>query len=547
MNGAVLDSGCTQTVCGRSWLSNYIDSLTDDDRLKVKEKKSNTVFKFGDGKLFNSLKLATIPAKIGSKYVDINTDVINSELQSKNAMKLAKVKIDFGNDIINIFGEDIDISFTASGHYFIPISRTNKTISEIDESNPAERIVLNIANIASKSKEEKLKIVKKLHCQFGHASAQKLQKLVKSSSVKDVELLHLFDEIEKKCEICIKYKKPSLKPAVGFSLSKEFNDVISVDLKHISGTMFLHIIDNATRFSAAAVVKSKRQEEIVDIFIKHWIAIFGAPEMIISDNGGEFNNTLFTNMAELFNINVKPTAAESPWSNGMVERHNAILAKTIEKLSLEHKNNYPIDVIIAWAVNAKNSLHNCYGYSPNQLVFGHNPSLPSILTNALPAMEDSTNELLKRHLNAIAESRKAFIECEANEKLRRAIKSKLWPTTSLIYELGDEVYYKRNYSNQWKGPGTVIGKENKQVIVKHGGQHIRVHPCRLQLRNKYQSIDPILDDSNGNNLCKESTQKNVNRFYDDNVNENEDIAIKNTRIENISELNSSMSNDDLIN
>ena len=168
-----------------------------------------------------------------------------------------------------------------------------------------------------------------------------------------------------------------------------------MDLKHINGTTFLHIIDNATRFSATAVVKSKRQEEIVDIFIKHWIAIFGAPGMIISDNGDEFNNTLFTNMAELFNINVKPTAAESPWSNGMVERHNAILAKTIEKLSLEHKNKYPIDVIIAWAVNAKNSLHNCYGYSPNQLVFGHNPSLPSILTNELPAMEDSTNELLK--------------------------------------------------------------------------------------------------------------------------------------------------------
>ena len=75
-------------------------------------------------------------------------------------MKLAKVKIDFDNDIINIFGEDTDISFTASGHYFIPISRTNKAISDIDESNPAERLVLNIANIASKSKEEKLKITK---------------------------------------------------------------------------------------------------------------------------------------------------------------------------------------------------------------------------------------------------------------------------------------------------------------------------------------------------------------------------------------------------
>ena len=50
--------------------------------------------------------------------------------------------------------------------------------------------------------------------------------------------------------------------------------------------------------------------------------------MLISDNASEFDNSLFANMAEMFNINIKPTAAESPWSNGMVERHNAILAKT---------------------------------------------------------------------------------------------------------------------------------------------------------------------------------------------------------------------------
>ena len=173
-----------------------------------------------------------------------------------------------------------------------------------------------------KNKRRKIKIAKKLHCQFGHASVQKLQKLVKVSSIKDDELLNLLDVIEKNCEICIKYKKPSLKPAARFSLSKEFNDVISMDLKNINGITLLHIIDNATIFSLAAVVKSKRQEEIVDIFIKHWIAIFGAPGMIISDNGREFNDNLFTSMAEIFNIIVKLTAAESPWSNGMVEQHN---------------------------------------------------------------------------------------------------------------------------------------------------------------------------------------------------------------------------------
>ena len=75
------------------------------------------------------------------------TYVIDTELAlllSKNAMKLAKVKIDFDNDIMNIFGEDIDISFTEIGHYFIPISRTNEAISEVDKGNSMEHILLNI-------------------------------------------------------------------------------------------------------------------------------------------------------------------------------------------------------------------------------------------------------------------------------------------------------------------------------------------------------------------------------------------------------------------
>ena len=38
-------------------------------------------------------------------------------------------------------------------------------------------------------------------------------------------------------------------------------------------------------------------------------------------------------------------------------------------------------------------------------------------------------------------------------------------------------FIKQNNENMWKGPGIVIGKENKQILVKHGEQYIRVHPC----------------------------------------------------------------------
>ena len=61
------------------------------------------------------------------------------------------------------------------------------------------------------------------------------------------------------------------------------------------------------------------------------------------------------------------------------------------------------------------------------------------------------------------------------------------------------------------------------MIVKHGSQHIQVHPCWLQLRNKHQNINNIKDDSKDNNLCTElKAQKDVHQLYYD-VNENEDL------------------------
>ena len=100
---------------------------------------------------------------------------------------------------------------------------------------------------------------------YGHLT----QILFKASSINYDELIKLFVEIGNCCKICTKYKLLGLKPIVSFSLSKEFNNTVTVDLKEISGTKFLHIIDNATRFSTAAVVSSKQKEEIVDAFIKH--------------------------------------------------------------------------------------------------------------------------------------------------------------------------------------------------------------------------------------------------------------------------------------
>ena len=90
----------------------------------------------------------------------------------------------------------------------------------------------------------------------------------------------------------------------------------------------------------------------------------------------------------------------------------------INKLLIDNNNNYSVNILVAWAVSTKNTLHNYYGFSPNQLVYGKNPNFPSVLIDKPLALEGKTSsEIIANHLNAMHAARKAFIEAEASEKL----------------------------------------------------------------------------------------------------------------------------------
>ena len=94
LNHAVLDSRCTKTVCGLSWLDN-LETLSPEDKEKVVEKRSETKFRFGDGETVGSLKSVIIPVQIGNSEIMIQTDVISNELPlllSTDAMKKANTK-----------------------------------------------------------------------------------------------------------------------------------------------------------------------------------------------------------------------------------------------------------------------------------------------------------------------------------------------------------------------------------------------------------------------------------------------------------------------
>ena len=103
--------------------------LLEDDKKQVIERKSDASFRFGDSEEIKAIKSVEIPARIVGHCTSIKAEVVSKDiplLLSKKAMKYAKVNIDFVGDKIEIFGYDLDIIYSTSGHYFDIFVRTQK-------------------------------------------------------------------------------------------------------------------------------------------------------------------------------------------------------------------------------------------------------------------------------------------------------------------------------------------------------------------------------------------------------------------------------------
>ena len=320
----------------------------------------------------------------------------------------------------------------------------------------------------------------KLHRQFGHPTAKKLKKLVQDAEIHDSTLEREIDKVTRECDVCARYRRPCSRPVVSVPLASQFNEAVAMDLKSWGRKYFLVLVDLYTRYCTAVLISDKLATTIIKGIFRCWIVMFGAPRKFLSDNGCEFNNKEMRSLGEKFNIKIMTTAAESPWSNGVCERLNAVLGGMVNKILCDYPGT-DLEIALAWAVSARNALSTFSGFSPNQLLFGQNPSLPGVFYDDLPALEkeDVPADIVRHNLNALHASRRAFTQAESSERLARAFRHNVRDSDPGDVHYGDEVYYKRLGCDEWRGPGIVIGRDGKQYLVRHGGVYVRVHSCRL--------------------------------------------------------------------
>jgi transposase InsO family protein len=468
-NCAVLDTACTSTVCGRKWLQCFLGTLTDQERSSMQRSPGRKIFKFGGGEKLKSTESVCLPCTLAGKEVRIQVDVVDSDiplLLSLKSLKGAGVKLDLEKDEAVIFGRTVSLDFTSSGHYCVPVDKVQETsvysvsLEELDSGN-------------------RKKAIEKLHRQFVHPSPKRFIGLLKDANVWRDEFQSEVDQIYDSCVTCKQYAKTPARPVVSMPLASRFNEMVAMDLKLWGGNkLILHMVDMFTRLSVSVFVRSKRASDIVNSVMQHWAATWGMMGGMLFDNGGEFSNAEMREVGSMLGVNICTTPAESPWSNGLCERNHQVTDRMLEILKDENPST-DLGTLLAWANMAKNSLQMWNGFSSFQLVIGQNPNLPNIMTGQLPSLHGATSsECLHKHLNALHSARKAFIQCEADEKIRRALRHQVRAVEEK-FEPNDTVYYKREGHNKWLGPGKVIFQDGRLVFVRHGGVYVRVSTNRV--------------------------------------------------------------------
>lgn len=92
----------------------------------------------------------------------------------------------------------------------------------------------------------------------------------------------------------------------------------------------LTCVDRYTRWVEVLPMIDIRAETIATIFYAGWIARFGVPEIITTDQGRQFESSLFRELTNILGAQRIRTTAYNPQANGMIERTHRVIKAALK-------------------------------------------------------------------------------------------------------------------------------------------------------------------------------------------------------------------------
>ena len=163
-------------------------------------------------------------------------------------------------------------------------------------------------------------------------------------------------------------------------------------------------VDHFTRWTEAKATTDKSASSIAQFIVEDIIFKHGAPAIIQSDNGTEFNNEVVQNMCQILEVTKKFSSPYRPQTNGMVEQTNKILILKLAKIATNDLSNW--DQYLPQALFATNiSRNSTMTYSPFEMLYGRAPMLPSLLfSQQVRDTTEAQDEELRRQVRRQVEA-----------------------------------------------------------------------------------------------------------------------------------------------
>ena len=159
-------------------------------------------------------------------------------------------------------------------------------------------------------------------------------------------------------------------------------------------TYILTMIDRKTRWPEAVPIGSITAENIAKHLVDTWFSRYGIPDNIITDQGTQFEGSLFKVLSDAFGFKHIHTTAYHPQANGMIERFHRSLKTSLRCLSISANWSLSLPlVLLGW----RNTMHSATGTSPAKLLFGVGTTFPSEFLTHTVDIPFEALDLARRH------------------------------------------------------------------------------------------------------------------------------------------------------
>ena len=284
---------------------------------------------------------------------------------------------------------------------------------------------------------------------------------------------------------------------------------VSLDLLKLPRTnsgcnYLLVVVDHFSRFVVLVPLQEKSATSVARAFISNVICPFTTPEVILTDNGSEFNNSVLEEICRQYNITKCNVVARHPASNGLVERQNRKVLECLRHMISDTSRCWD-DWIPMVAASINCSINKSIGETPFFVIYGMDKRLPYSLLQSEPAPLYNHDDYVKVQVSNFQKIHKYVQDNLAHSKAEM-LSSQHAKASDVNIEVGDLVFAfnhdrSSKLESKFLGPFRVLARKGNKFEIKSlsSGEMKWVHADDLKRAPRgIQGAEPSLTQATTN-------------------------------------------------